>query len=85
MLWYAAFAQDQQLEDAALTSLHAKAYLGDAGRMVARKSVEVHGGLGITDELGLHFWFKRVGWNHQMLGSPERLRHEAAQLQGLVA
>jgi alkylation response protein AidB-like acyl-CoA dehydrogenase len=85
LLWYAAFAQDEELEDAELTTLHAKAYLADAGRMVARKSVEVHGGIGITDVLGLHFWFKRIGWNHQVFGSPERLRAEAARLEGLAA
>jgi alkylation response protein AidB-like acyl-CoA dehydrogenase len=81
LLWYAGYAQDQRLQDACLVAAHAKAYLSDAGRMVARKSIEVHGGIGITDELGLHLWFKRIGWNHQLLGSPERLRQETAEMQ----
>jgi alkylation response protein AidB-like acyl-CoA dehydrogenase len=85
LIWYAAYAQDEGREDAALVTAHAKAYLSEVGRMVARKSTEVHGGIGITDELGLHYWFKRIGWNYQMLGSPERLRDEAAQFQGLAA
>jgi alkylation response protein AidB-like acyl-CoA dehydrogenase len=85
LLWYAAYAQDQQLDDAALASAHAKAYLADAARLVARKATEVHGGIGITDALGLHYWFKRIGWDYQVLGSPDRLREEAASLQGLVA
>lgn len=85
LMWYAAYALDENREDASLASAHAKAYLADAGRMVARKATEVHGGIGITDALGLHYWFKRVGWNYQTLGSPERLRDEAARLQGLVA
>jgi alkylation response protein AidB-like acyl-CoA dehydrogenase len=85
LIWYAAYAQDEGREDAPLVSAHAKAYLSEVGRMVARKSTEVHGGIGITDELGLHYWFKRIGWNYQMLGSPERLRDEAAQFQDLAA
>jgi hypothetical protein len=32
--------------------------------------------------LGLHYWFKRIGFNRQMLGAPERLREEAAHAQG---
>ena len=42
------------------------------------------GGMGITDLLGLHFWFKRVGLNRQLLGGPERVRALAAQMQGLT-
>lgn len=85
LMWYAAYAQDQGREDASLVTAHAKAYLSEVGRMVARKSTEVHGGIGITDGLGLHFWFKRIGWNYQVLGSPERLREEAAKFQNLAA
>ena len=40
--------------------------------------------MGITDLLGLHFWFKRVGLNRQLLGGPERVRALAAQMQGLT-
>ena len=41
-----------------------------------------HGGMGFTDELGLHYWFKRIGLNRQLLGSPELVREEAGKLQG---
>ena len=84
LLWYAGYAQDQSLPDASLCCLHAKAYLADAARMVARTATEVHGGMGITDDLGLHFWLKRIGWSYQALGSPERLREEAAAVQALI-
>jgi hypothetical protein len=53
------------------------------GQFVAKTSTEVHGGMGFTDLMGLHFWFKRIGFNRQLLGSPEAVRHEAAVLQGL--
>ena len=57
----------------------------EIGRFVARTATEVHGGMGITDLLGLHYWFKRIGLDRQLLGGPERVRHLAAVMQGFVA
>jgi len=85
LIWYAAHAFDAIPEDASLTAAHAKAYLSEIGRFVARTSTEVHGGIGITDLLGLHYWFKRIGLNRQLLGGPERVRHLAAAMQGFAA
>ena len=84
MVWYAAHAQDARCRtaEARLTALHAKAHLGDVGRDVARMTTEAHGGMGFTDLLGLHYWFKRISFNRQVLGGPERCREEAADLQG---
>jgi alkylation response protein AidB-like acyl-CoA dehydrogenase len=84
LVWYAGYALDEGLADATLACLHAKSYLAEAARFVARTATEVHGGIGITDELGLHFWLKRIGWDYQAFGSPERLREEAAIVQGLA-
>ena len=83
LIWYAGYAVDKNLPDATLCCLHAKSYLADAARFVARTATEVHGGMGITDELGLHLWLKRIAWDYQALGSPERLREEAAAVQGV--
>jgi alkylation response protein AidB-like acyl-CoA dehydrogenase len=85
LVWYAAHAQDALPEEARLTALHAKAHLGDVGREVARITTEVHGGMGFTDLLGLHYWFKRISFNRQVLGSTEGCREEAAQVQGWVS
>jgi alkylation response protein AidB-like acyl-CoA dehydrogenase len=82
MVWYAAYAQDQVPEEAALMACLAKSHLSEVGKFVARTSTEVHGGMGFTDLLGLHYWFKRIGANRQLLGGPEKLRAEAAELQG---
>ena len=51
-------------------------------KQVSKTATEVHGGMGFTDELGLHYWFKRIGLNRQLLGSPELIREEAGKLQG---
>lgn len=81
LLWYAAHAADAMPEEAALAALHAKSHISEVGTFVARTSTEVHGGIGFTEVFGLHFWFKRIGFNRQLLGSPMRVREEAAKLQ----
>jgi alkylation response protein AidB-like acyl-CoA dehydrogenase len=83
LVWYAAHAFDEGLADAPLAAAHAKAHLSEVSRFVARTATEVHGGMGFTDLLGLHYWFKRVGLDRQLLGGPEQLRRQAAKLQGL--
>ena len=82
LVWYAAHALDAAPEEARLTACHAKAHLAETGEFVARTATVVHGGMGFTDLLGLHYWFKRIGFNRQTLGGPERVREEAAQAQG---
>jgi alkylation response protein AidB-like acyl-CoA dehydrogenase len=82
LVWYAAYALDHLPDEARLAACHAKAHLAEVGREVARLATEVHGGMGFTDELGLHYWFKRIGASRQLLGGPERCRREAAALQG---
>ena len=73
-----------RLDEAPLYAAHAKSLLGDAGRFVARTATEVYGGIGITDELGLHYWFKRIAFDRNVHGDPGRIRRHAAVLQGLV-
>lgn len=83
LAWYAAHLFDETPAQAPLYAAHAKALLGEAGHFVARTAIEVHGGMGITDELGLHFWFKRIGLNRLLYGGPDRARRHAATLQAL--
>jgi len=85
LVWYAAYAMDQVPDDARLMACHAKGHLSEVGRFVARTATEVHGGMGFTDLLGLHYWFKRIGLDRQLLGGPEQIRLEAARLQGWAA
>lgn len=82
LVWHAAYAMDTSDEEAPLMACLAKSHLAEVGTFVARTSTEVHGGMGMTDLLGLHFWFKRIGVNRQLLGSPEKVREDAAKLQG---
>ena len=83
-VWYAGHQMGESPEAASLTVCHLKAHLDEVGRSVAKAATEVHGGMGFTDLVGLHYWFKRIGFNRQMLGSPEYLRRQAAKVQGLI-
>ena len=85
LVWYAAHALSEAPEEAHLIACHAKAHLAEVGTFVARTATEVHGGMGFTDLLGLHYWFKRIGFNRQALGTPELVREEAARAQNLAA
>ena len=82
LVWYAAHAFDAVPEEAALMACHAKAHLSEIGQRIVRTATEVHGGIGFTDEQNLHYWFKRVGVDRQLLGGPDQLREQAARLQG---
>ena len=85
LVWYAAHAFAESPDEAPLMAALAKSHLAEVGRDVARTATEVHGGMGFTDLMGLHFWFKRIGWNRQALGGPEAVRAFAARVQGLAA
>jgi alkylation response protein AidB-like acyl-CoA dehydrogenase len=85
LVWYAAHALDAGLDDASVAACHAKAHVCEVATFVARTATEVHGGTGFTDLVGLHYWFKRIGFDRQVLGAPQRARADAAKLQGYAA
>ena len=84
MVWYAGHALEYLPEESRVYACQTKAHLSEVGKMVAKSATEVHGGTGFTDLLGIHYWFKRIGLNRQLMGGPERLREEAAIAQGFV-
>jgi len=46
----------------------AKAYIGNAGRFCGQSAVQLHGGMGITDELATGHYFKRLALINQTFG-----------------
>ena len=82
MIWHAAHCLDNVPEESRLMACQTKAHISEVGKQVSKTATEVHGGMGFTDELGLHYWFKRIGLNRQLLGSPELIREEAGRIQG---
>jgi alkylation response protein AidB-like acyl-CoA dehydrogenase len=61
----------------------AKAVIGQAGRFVGQQSVQLHGGMGMTDELKVSHWFKRLTAAQLMFGdSDTHLQRYAALSRG---
>lgn len=81
LLWYTAHSFDATRDEFELHSCYAKSLVDDVSKFVARTAIEIHGGMGYTELLGLHLWFKRIEANRQLLGGPMLTRKRAAQLQ----
>lgn len=82
LVWYAAYALDADLADAARAVSLAKAHLCDVFTRAARGAIAAHGGIGYTWEYGLHFWLRRAIADHAWLGTPAQHRARAAALAG---
>ncbi len=65
--------------DTALACATAKAYAGDAARLVCAEAIQMHGGIGFTWELDVHLYFKRAKTYEMHYGSTE------AQLDRVLA
>lgn len=76
---YAAWAVDQQADDAAIAAATAKATANDTYRLVTAKAIQLHGGIGFTWEHDLHIYYKRAMaseptfgdsvWNRELVAS----------------
>jgi len=49
----------------------AKAVVGQAGRYIGQQAVQLHGGMGMTDELRVSHWFKRLTAAELMFGDSD--------------
>jgi alkylation response protein AidB-like acyl-CoA dehydrogenase len=70
-VYRAAWCSDTADADTVLACAAAKAYAGDASRLVCGEALQMHGGIGFTWELDLHFYFKRAKTLEQHYGSTE--------------
>ena len=59
VVWRAAAALDKQEASASLHVSHAKVAATDAAMLTAETAIQVHGAMGYTYEVDLHFWMKR--------------------------
>jgi len=57
---------DAQLRDKALSG--AKQLIGKHGRMIGQRSVQLHGGMGMSDEMSVGHYFKRLAMIDVMFG-----------------
>ena len=82
LVWYAAWAWDHRPKESPRMAAMAKASLGDIYSRTARRSVEIHGGIGFTWEFDLQLWFKRAHVSELLFGDPAFHRERLATLEG---
>ena len=68
--------------DADLACATAKAWAGDASRLVCGETIQMHGGIGFTWELDVHVFFKRAKTLEQLHGSTEEQLERALTAAG---
>jgi alkylation response protein AidB-like acyl-CoA dehydrogenase len=83
LTYYAAWAVDENVPEAALAASMAKAYGSDAYRRVAGAGIQLHGGIGFTWEHDLHLYFKRAKSSEFTFGDATYHRERVAQLINL--
>jgi alkylation response protein AidB-like acyl-CoA dehydrogenase len=81
-VYRAAWCFDTESPDTALAAAAAKAYAGDASRLVCGEAIQMHGGIGFTWELDLHYYFKRAKTLEQHYGSTETQLENALAAAG---
>jgi alkylation response protein AidB-like acyl-CoA dehydrogenase len=81
MYWYAAHAMDCALDDADGFASLAKAHITDRYIAAARRTIELHGGIGYTWDSDLHFFLRRAVFDRAYLGSPDLHRQRRARSQ----
>ncbi|MXW52224.1 MAG: acyl-CoA dehydrogenase, partial [Gammaproteobacteria bacterium] len=68
-------------EVAKLASL-AKAKVGETYNLVSREGIQMHGGIGMTDEFDIGFFIKRAAVSEQTLGDVNFHRNRYGELEG---
>ena len=71
LLYYAAISRHEGRTDAARAASALKVKVEEAGRFVSQQAVQVHGGIGMTDELGISHYFKRLLLLNTLFGDGE--------------
>lgn len=78
--YYAAWALEENVPDAASAVSVAKMYASDASRTVGNRGIQVHGGMGFTWENDLHLYYRRAKASETMLGDATFHRERIAKL-----
>lgn len=82
VVFAALHAIDEAAADAASLCTLAKARLNDTLNRVSNEAIQMHGGMGVTDELDLGLFLKRARVAAQCFGASPWLRQRYAMLNG---
>lgn len=75
-------ALDRHAADSAQLAALAKARANDTYRLVSNEATQMHGGMGVTDELDIGLFLKRSRTSTQYFGDSSYLRNRYAELSG---
>ena len=64
-------AMDEDMNEAGPTVSLAKAKVGQVAKLATQEAIQMHGGIGMTDEYDVGFYLKRVRVAQEMLGDPD--------------
>ncbi len=78
LLWHTADAWDRKSDEIDHLASLLKAHATEAATNAVTTTTQVFGGIGFTHECDMHIFYKRVGYDRQILGNPTALREQAA-------
>jgi alkylation response protein AidB-like acyl-CoA dehydrogenase len=78
--YYAAWALQENVPDAAAAVSIAKIFASDAGRTVGNRGIQIHGGMGFTWENDLHLYYRRAKASETAFGDATFHRERLACL-----
>ena len=82
MTYMATLKLDESAEERAKAASAAKVQIGKACKFVGQSAIQIHGGMGMTDELAVGHYFKRCTMIEGLFGSVDHhlKRYEALSL-----
>jgi alkylation response protein AidB-like acyl-CoA dehydrogenase len=83
LVYYAAWCLDEGADDASLAASRAKAYASEAFARMGIEAVQLHGGVGYTDEYDIQLYLKRSKWVRPAFGDSDYHYDRIAVLGGL--
>jgi alkylation response protein AidB-like acyl-CoA dehydrogenase len=78
--YYAGWALEENIANAAEAVSIAKIYASDASRTVGNRGIQIHGGMGFTWENDLHLYYRRAKSSETALGDATFHRERLARL-----
>ncbi len=78
--YYAAWALEENVPEAAAAVSIAKIYTSDAGHTVGNRGIQIHGGMGFTWENDLHLYYRRAKASETAFGDSTFHRERLARL-----
>jgi len=73
---------DENLDIAGAIASAAKAKAGQAAKLASQEAVQMHGGMGMTDELDIGLFMKRIRVTQELFGDPQFHADRLARLRG---